>query len=246
MANDFLELLKPWSLLLLCQRIVLVEELEELLQRLLFPLHLLVDSHLLDGIIHLAPLLALQEEEVYLAIVVGQAALAGVAEQTAHDSQSPYPEAPLWHQTDADADIDGDEPQVAGSTVEDTSQRTFLIGESRQLSITTVVHIRPYEQQNAHDIDFQIVETEADTRSHTQEDGEDGYYIRRNVQHSEKSRPLIAYRAIEINVNMLLGVCRLQRSLIFLICHFFLNYYTCLYMITIPIIYIIAIPIYIL
>ena len=53
-ANDFLEFLKPWRLLLLCQRIVLVEELEELLQRLPFPLHLLVDSHLLDGIIHLA------------------------------------------------------------------------------------------------------------------------------------------------------------------------------------------------
>ena len=167
MTNGFLEFLKPRRLLLLRQRIVLVEELEELLQRLPFPFHLLVDGHLLDGIIHLATLLALQEEEVYLAIVVGQTALAGMAEQTAHGSQSPYPEAPLRHQTDADADIDGDKPQVAGSTVEDASQRTFLIGESRQLSITTVVHIRPYEQQNAHDIDFQIVETEADTRSHT-------------------------------------------------------------------------------
>ena len=92
-----------------------------------------------------------------------------MAAETAYYAQYPNPHAPFWHESDADGYIDGDEPEVACGTVENTSKRALLIGETCQLTVAAVVHIRPNEQQNTYDVDANVVEAEADAGSYAKE-----------------------------------------------------------------------------
>lgn len=88
-AQISLEYLEDRSIPLLSQGIVLVEELEEFLHWLLLPLHLLPQIYLLAGIVQFATLLAFQEEEVNLTVVVGKTALNGMASETGNDAECP-------------------------------------------------------------------------------------------------------------------------------------------------------------
>ena len=156
-----------------------------------------------------------------LAVVVGQTALNGMATKAGHDAESPDFPAPLRHQSERDGKVDADKPEVASRTIQNSAQGTLLVGKTCQLSVATVINICPDEQEDAQDVNSQIVEIEADARSYAEKDGKNGHHVRGDMKHAEKSCPLVTDGTIEININMLLGIRRFQRSLKFLI-HFFL------------------------
>ena len=141
-----------------------------------------------------------------LTVVVGKTALDGMAAEAGNDAECPDLPAPLRHQTEGDGEVDADKPEVAGSAIQDSAQGTFLVGESCQLTVAAIIYVCPNEQEDAQDIDCQIVEIEADARSYAEEDGKNGHHVWGDVKHAEESRPLVANGAIEVNINVLLGI----------------------------------------
>ena len=84
-----------------------------------------------------------------LAVVVGKTALNGMASETGNNAECPDFPAPLRHQTEGDGEVDADKPEVASCAIQDSTQGTLLIGESRQLSVATIIYVCPNEQEDA-------------------------------------------------------------------------------------------------
>ena len=141
-----------------------------------------------------------------LTVVVGKTALNGMAAESGDDAECPDLPAPLRHQTEGDGEVDADKPEVASCAIQDSAQGTLLVGESCQLTVATVINISPDKQEDAQDVDCQIIEIEADARSYAEEDGKNGHHVWGDVKHAEESRPLVTNRAIEVNINVLLGI----------------------------------------
>ena len=133
-----------------------------------------------------------------------------MAEKSAHSSQHPNPYAPCRGESRGDGYVDGDEPEVAGCTVEDAAESGLLAGHACQLSVAAVVGVGPDEQQDADGIELQVVEAEHNAGTHSEEDGENGHCVGRHAKLLEQQGPCIAHRAIEIDVYMLFRIGRFQ------------------------------------
>ena len=148
---------------------------------------------LLRAVVELTALLAFQEEQVYLAIIIGQGALARVANNASQVGQGPHPEAPresgewrvesgenvdkrnlLRHQAQTEGCIDAEEPHVAGKAVEHTAYKRFLVGEAGKLAVGRVAEVGEHQEDNTADVVGEVGVIEHQGGTHAQEDGKNG------------------------------------------------------------------------
>ena len=127
---------------------------------------------MLFGAVQLAAFLALEHEEVYLDVVVGQSLLRSHADEArierqrrddgcgdegvllgVGDAQKAELQRVVVVEAEHQQDVDGEEPSVASHTVEDASQAALLASQTSQLSVGAVKDIRPAEQQDADDVE---------------------------------------------------------------------------------------------
>ena len=193
----------------LFDRIINVEVFEELVDKILPPAHLLVALAQGGGVGQLAAVFALQEEEVDVPVVVGHGRLAAV-EEAGEEGEGPDPEAPLGRQAQADGGVDGDKPNVARQPVEDTPQRAFLPRHPRQLAVGAVERVGPDQQEHADHVDQEVARIEAHSGQDADEDAGDRHAIRRDAEAAEQERPAVADRPVEMDVDELFRVDRLE------------------------------------
>ena len=78
--------------------------------------------------------------------------------------------------------INADEPQVSGQTIENTSQACMVIGKPCELSVCGIQQIGKYKQEHADYIGRQVRRIEQKTRCNAYEYTEYGYHVRRYMQ----------------------------------------------------------------
>ena len=230
------ELLELRRLLLLTARVVDIGDEEKLVDDVALPRCLPVDLLLLDGVVELAARLALQKEEMDLAVVVGESALTGVerdarepGEGVEHergddavalrrlDAQPLELQLVMEVEAEGQRMIDGEEPHVASGTVEDASQLRLLARHASQLTVGTVIEIRPCQQEYRDDVADESLRAccpvtareEEVGRSHTDDHRENRHRVRMHVQRIKQPRPLIADRTRPHHIQPLLRVVRL-------------------------------------
>jgi hypothetical protein len=115
--------------------------------------------------------------------------------------------------TQADCHVDGREPEVAAQSVENASYAGILACHAGQLAVGTVERVSPYEQQGTGYVDPYVVEIEAYARSHAEKDRGYGYRVGGYAEATGENGPCVAYGAVEIEVDVLLGIHRLERCL---------------------------------
>ena len=116
---------------------------------------------LLLEVIQLTACLSLQEEQVDVAVIIGQRTLLAMAHRTREPGYQPDINAPglsgsfsqmerkrLVHQAQTDSGIDGDKPKITGKSVEHTSPAGFLAGHTCQLPVATIIMVGPHQEEN--------------------------------------------------------------------------------------------------
>ena len=111
---------------------------------------------LLDAV-ELAALLAFNEKEMKLAIIVGGGSLLGMAKTGNHSHHPHYPGMSAEKltggiDTEADGEVDSHKPEVAAEAVEDASETRILLGHTCQLAVGAVEGVSPDEQKHAYNI----------------------------------------------------------------------------------------------
>ena len=209
--------------------------------------HLVVDLLLADGVVELAALLALQEEEVHLDVVVGQTLLRGDTLETGHqadgehddtgnphvsrrvgDAQPAELEAVVMVEAPHESHVDGCEPGEAGQTVEDTSHAALLARHTGQLAVGTVEDVGHHQQGDGGQIDEEAREAlvieaavgKQHTAAGTDEHREDGHRVGVDIEIVETFRAIVAEGADDVEVKPVLGFRRFQCLIVFFI-HFF-------------------------
>ena len=206
---------------LLLTRIVNVGLEEVLPETVAFAGRLVVCFLLLLGAVQLTALLALQHEEVYLDVVVGQSLLGSHACEARiegqccddgcgnegvllriGDTQPSELQRMVLVEAEHQKDVDGNEPCEARHAVQDASQTALFACQSGQLSVCTVKQIRHAEQQDANDIEPKsapalVVEAaviEENTAGSSDEHGGDGDSIGMDVQLGKEHRQKVTKR----------------------------------------------------
>lgn len=153
--------------------VVGVVEIEDLLEQRPFFRQRFEDAPLRRVSIEFAALFTFEEEEVNLSVVVGEGALRGVAEEARNEGDYPDADAPvsggagyeLVGHSESEADVDSEEPEVAGESVEHTSDHCFLVGDAGELSVGGVAEVGEHEKKDAEDIVREVREGERDAGS---------------------------------------------------------------------------------
>ena len=156
-----------------------------------------------------------------VAVVVGELALLTMAHEAGEGGEQPNPDAPgcfgagdgLGLQAEADGGIDGEEPHIAGETVEDAAPTGLLAGHAGELPVGTVVEIGPDEQGDADERVGEVGPIEADTCRGTEDDAEDGDHIGVDIEMVEEAGPEQTQGTREVDVEPLFGVARLEGAL---------------------------------
>ena len=174
-------------------------------------------------------LCALEEEEVELAVDVRHRSLQGVA-GTREDAQRPCQPLVVGKEIgtrDAVAEVqfpehqrkaDSGKPQVAAHAVQDASQAGILLGHASQLTVGTVKGVGPGDEQHTYPVEpsqMRLMEIKHNATGNTHKDAGDSDGIRTHAQFLEQLGPQEAKGTMEMQVEPLLGVRRLERSLIF-------------------------------
>ena len=171
------------------------------------------------GVVEFAARGAFDEVEMHVAVVVGEATLHGVGVKSDIIEEGEDPKAPfrtlaparhdgLRHEAEGDGHVDGDEPHIAGETVEDASPKRLLTGHAGELSVGRVVEIGPHEQADANEreVETAFAERHEDTGGGTEEDAQDGDDIGVDAEEIEEARPQQTDGAGEVDVNVFFGV----------------------------------------
>ena len=190
-----------------------VEEEVELLKPLLsVPAETLEASLQFDACIELAPLFTKRHPKVNIAIVIGNAALTRVAVEACPKDDEEYPDAPDGIEPDGYADVDADEPKLAAKAIEHSTDECRLSRHASQLSVGTVVPVRPDEHQHADEVVAKVVVCKEIGRSAADDDAQQGNDDGMNMQPTKEERPQIAWGASDIKFEVALYVSRLHGS----------------------------------
>ncbi len=202
-----------WCATLLTTTVVGVAVVEQAVEPLVLG-QAVVDGTLLCVAIKFGALLTLQEEEVYLAVVVGKGALRRVTQEAYHDAENPDAYAPrfigIWYglrlESETQGDINKDEPHVLGKAVKGTSQQRAVVGKPRQLSVGGVAEVSKHKQQDACDVQREVVEVEEHSRRGTYDDREYGDGVGHDTQTAAEQCYHKSYRTCEVHVEPLFCV----------------------------------------
>ena len=135
-------------------------------------------------------------------VVVGNSALARMAEETCPKDYQDDVNAPDGIETDGYGDVDAEEPAHASEAVKDTPYERSLPRHACQLSVGTVVPVRPNQQQHADDVVAEVVVGKEEGGSTAYDDAHQRHGYGMNMQTTEELRPQIAWgsRGIEFKV----------------------------------------------
>ena len=177
-----------------------------------------VDGALAGIAVEFAPLAAFQEKKVNLSVVVARRALWQMEHQPRERCQHPNPDAPrpvaerhrLRHHTQADGQIDAEEPHVAREAVEHPSHDGFLPREPSHLAVGGVAEVGQHQQRHANEVVRQVGEIEIPSRRQPQEYRQDGNSVGMHTQANPKQGKNKANGTGEVDIEPLLGIVRLE------------------------------------
>ena len=121
-------------------------------------------------VVQFAAAFALEEEEVDVAIVVGQGALFAVTQEAGYGAKHPDPESPSRRQAQADGGIDAEEPHVARKAVEHAAEACLLSRHAGQLAVARIVDVCPDEEQDAQHVEAEVFKVEQYARCCAKDD----------------------------------------------------------------------------
>ena len=204
---------------LLTGGVVAIEVEKHLPSGVFLPRHFGVVGAQAFGVVEFAAGGAFDEVEMHVAVVVGEATLHGVGMKSDIIEEGEDPKAPLRtlaparhdglrHETNGNGHVDGDEPHIAGETVEDASPQRLLTGHAGELSVGGVIEIGPHEQADAdeREVETAFAERHKDTGGGTEEDAQDGDDIGVDAEEIEEARPQQTDGAGEVDVDVFFGV----------------------------------------
>ena len=190
-----------------------IKEEVELLEALPFvPPETLKAPLKFDACIQLTTLFPKRHPKVDITIVIGYSALTRVAIEACPKDDKEYPNAPNGIEPDGDSNVDADEPKLAAKAIEHAPDERLLSGHASQLSVGTIVPIRPNEHQHTDEVVAKVVESKEIGRSAADDDTQQRYDDGMNMQPTKEERPQITWGASDIEFEVALYVSRLHGS----------------------------------
>ena len=176
---------------------------------------------LVDATVELRPLATLEEEEVDLAVVVGEGTLGGVAQEARHGTGGQGTDAPTGFETgqglrpkaEDEGQIDSEKPHVARKSVEASADHGLLTRQARQLAVGGVAEVGQHQQHDAHEVVDRVRVVEHPSRGQAEEDGDDGDGVGMDAQSLPDEGEEEADGAREMDVKPFLRVLRLHGCL---------------------------------
>ncbi len=110
----------------------------------------------------------------------------------------------------ADGNVYRSEPKIAAQAVENTPDSRVLMRHPRKLAVCAVEGVSPHEEEHPDDINPYIIEIKSNSGADADKNRGDGDDVGLYAQRGGKDGPAVADGAIEREVDMLLGVHRLQ------------------------------------
>ena len=176
---------------------------------------------LVEATVELRPLATLEEEEVNLAVVVGERTLGGVAQEARHGTGGQGTDAPTGFETgkglrpkaEDEGQIDSEKPHVARKSVEASADHGLLTRQARQLAVRGVAEVGQHQQHDAHEVVERVRVVEHPSRGQAEEDGDDGDGVGMDAQSLPDEGEEEADGAREMDVEPFLRVLRLHGCL---------------------------------
>ncbi len=197
-------------------RITQIEPVDKHLKPLALGLRFLPALAHFGSRVEFAAILALEKEQMRLAVIVGQCGLPAVAYTCQHGHHPNQPrmfmeKRHIAHSTQADGYVDAHKPYIAGSTVEYAAKLGKLAGKARQLAVGAVVAVGPHQQEHPQQRYPYITVIKAYRSAYTQKHRRYGHYIRVNTKLAEQPCPGKTYGPVKAKVDILLGIARFKR-----------------------------------